>query len=192
MTDSMERRLEALLAQNSVLTMVLDRLVGLGLPGYYVGAGIVTQTVWNLACGRDPTADVKDIDVVYFDASDLSAATEDRQQAAVEALLPDVPLRFDVKNEARVHIWYEQKFGYPIEPYRSTEHAIATWPTTATAIGVRKEGAGLKVCAPFGLGDLLGLVLRPNKAQITEEIYLRKARRWCQCWPQLELVPWQE
>jgi hypothetical protein len=39
----------------------------------------------------------------------------------------------DVKNEARVHLWYERRFGRHLEPYRSTGDAIATWPTTASS-----------------------------------------------------------
>ena len=32
----------------------------------------------------------------------------------------------DVKNEARVHLWYEARFGAAIPPYQSAEAAIAT------------------------------------------------------------------
>jgi hypothetical protein len=78
----------------------------------------------------------------------------------------DIPLEFDVKNQARVHLWYEKKFGYPIQPYRSVEAAINTWPTTATAIAARIDECGYKICAPFGLNDLLGMIVRPNKTQI--------------------------
>src|SRR5260370_40606051 len=66
-------------------------------------------------------------------------------------------LKLDVKNEARVHLWYEEKFGYPIPPYRSTAAAIATFPTTATSIGVRWCGGRLECCAPYGLDDLFSI-----------------------------------
>jgi hypothetical protein len=95
-----------------------------------------------------------------------------------------------VKNQARVHLWYRRKFGYGIAPYRSVEDAIATFPTTATAVGLRKVGIGYELCAPFGLTDLLGLVVRPNMRQITREIYEAKVERWRRIWPQLTFVPW--
>src|ERR1700730_3374080 len=39
---------------------------------------------------------------------------------------------------ARVHLWYEDRFGYALKPYLSSADAIATFPTTATAVGVRR------------------------------------------------------
>ena len=101
-------------------------------------------------------------------------------------------MTFDVKNEARVHLWYEAKFGYAIEPYRSTEAAIATFPTTAAAIGVRVAGGRFEVSAPIGLAELNNLIVRPNKAQITAEIYQAKVARWRALWPDLDIRPWDE
>ena len=48
----------------------------------------------------------------------------------------------------------DKPFGRAIEPYRSCEDAIATWPTTASSVGVRLEPGGhFTLCAPFGLDD---------------------------------------
>jgi hypothetical protein len=71
-----------------------------------------------------------------------------------------------------VHLWYEQRFGPHIEPFTSTEEAIATWPTTASSVGVRRDSGGFVAWAPFGLTDLLGMVVRPNKAMVTRELKL--------------------
>ena len=106
--------------------------------------------------------------------------------------LVDQGAKLDVKNEARVHLWYEEKFGYPIPPYQSTAAAIATFPTTATAIGVRRYGAQFECCAPFGLDDLFDLIVRPNKVQITPAIYDAKVARWRAEWPQLTFLTWNE
>lgn len=98
-----------------------------------------------------------------------------------------------MKNEARVHLWYEQKFGFPIAPYRSLEAAIDTWPTTASSVAVRGGIAeGFTVYASFGLDDLLGMVVRPNKRLITREIYMAKAERWARCWPRLTVIAWED
>jgi hypothetical protein len=99
-------------------------------------------------------------------------------------------MRIDVKNEARVHLWYEAKFGYAIRPYASVADAITTFPTTATAVGLRPGPEGLAVFAPYGLADLLGLIVRPNKRQITRSIYEAKVTRWTSVWPGLKVVPW--
>jgi uncharacterized protein len=89
-----------------------------------------------------------------------------------------------------VHQWYERRFGVPLQPYRSSEEAIATWPATATSIGVRSGPDGLVVCAPYGLRDLFTLVVRPNKTLVTEAVYTAKADRWRSTWPRLQVVPW--
>ena len=83
-------------------------------------------------------------------------------------------MKLDVKNQARVHVWYEQHFGYSIRPYQSLEEAINTWPTTATAVGIRRWNEEWKIYAPYGLNDLFGKIVRANKAQITQEIFEKK------------------
>ena len=85
--------------------------------------------------------------------------------------------KLDVRNQARVHLWYERRFGRPLAPYRSVEHAIATWPTTATSIGVRAEGDNFAVSAPFGLADLFALTIRPNTTLVDRAGYEGKAAR---------------
>jgi hypothetical protein len=88
-------------------------------------------------------------------------------------------------------LWYKRHFGYEIQKYKSLESAINTWPTTATAIGVRiEEDNKFKVYAPFGLNDLFGKIVRANKIQITEEIYKNKVVNWLKKWPDLNVIPW--
>lgn len=178
-----------ILEQNPPIAEVVQAGPELELPNYYVASGCLTQTVWNRAHERDLASDIKDVDLVYFD-TDLSVEREAENQKRVRERFAHIPLIFDVKNEARVHLWYLQGFGHPIPPYASVEDAITTFPTTATAIGVRKEAGGYKVYAPFGLDDLFGLIVRPNKRQITREIYERKIERWRKIWPSLNIIPW--
>lgn len=132
---------------------------------------------------------IKDIDFVYFD-NDLSEQKEDETKGEVERLFSEWPFKIDVKNQARVHLWYKDRFGYEIKPYRSLEEAINTWPTTATSLGARITDGEWQVYAPFGLEDLFGMIVRPNKAQITKEIYENKVRRWKAHWDKLTIVEW--
>src|SRR5690242_20129189 len=62
----------AVLLRNQTLTRVLARAADLGLPGWYLVAGCLCQTVWNVASGQPPEAGILDYDLAYFDASDLS------------------------------------------------------------------------------------------------------------------------
>jgi len=120
---------------------------------------------------------IKDVDLIYFDAEDLSAKAETDHESRLRDLFRRLPIKLDVKNEARVHLWYRERFGYAIRPYLSSADAIATFPTTATAVGVHRMRGEFECCAPFGLDDLFGLVVRPNKRQITRAIYEAKVER---------------
>src|SRR5215469_5266390 len=55
---------------------------------------------------------IEDYDLVYYDAADLSREMEARQLERAVELLGDLNVQVDVKNEARVHLWYESRFGH--------------------------------------------------------------------------------
>jgi uncharacterized protein len=179
------------LERNQVIQAILARVEELELPNWYLGAGCIPQTVWNALHGFSATDHIRDYDVPYFDAADTSYEAENRRIRHAENLFADLPVTIELRNQARVHVWYEGHFGYPIEAYKSVEDAIGSWPTTATAIGIRGIPGGLAVYAPFGLGAVLGMVARPNKRQITREIYVRKISRWRRCWHKLVVVDWE-
>lgn len=176
------------LEQSPVLWSVICKAEACSLENYYIGAGCIPQTVWNAYDGRPPMYGIDDIDLVYFDDNDLSAAGEEAVKQRVQSLCGGVNL--DVVNEARVHLWYGEHFGYDIEPYSSVEDAVAHWPTTATAVGVRRFCGELLVYAPYGLSDMLSKTVRANKMQITKEIYLAKTEKWKKRWRDLRVIPW--
>lgn len=189
-SGAVDRLVEAL-RRNSWLWEIVEGFDKIFLPDCWLVAGCLAQTVWNVALGNSPGFAIKDVDLIYFDAADLSAEAEAEHEERLRHLFNRLPAKLDVKNEARVHLWYEDRFGYPIAPYRSAADAIATFPTTATAIGIKPREGELEICAPFGLDDLFGLVVRPNKRQITQSIYETKVERWRRVWPQLRCLPWR-
>jgi hypothetical protein len=190
-SQDVSTRLADALRENEDLWECLHRFATLNLSAWYLGAGCVAQTIWNLAHGKTPGADILDYDLVYYDR-DLSEERERAVTHQAKELVGDLSLELDVKNQARVHVWYPSRFGYGIRPYQSTEDAIGTWPTTATAIGVRPGGRGLEVYAPFGTDELFNLVVRPNRVQITPAIYDAKVTRWVARWPSLVALTWEE
>ncbi len=101
-------------------------------------------------------------------------------------LFADLPVRFDVKNQARVHLWYPERFGIVITPYRSALQATTTFPTTVSALAI----SDAVLSAPFGLDDFLAPVVRANATLIDRSVYEAKARRWAACWPDLAILPW--
>jgi uncharacterized protein len=185
-------RLESQLRKNSWLWEMLRRFDVVGLPDGWIVAGCIAQRVWNSACGRPAGSGIKDVDLVYFDPTELSLDAEADHERRLALSFNDLPVKLDVKNQARVHLWYERAFGYPISPYRSTADAIASFPTTATAVGVRWADNKLECSAPFGLDDLFALRVRPNKRQITPAIYAAKVKRWHSVWPQLTFRAWDD
>lgn len=186
------RVLREILNHNESFTYAF-RVLNKELDEYYIGAGCVAQTVWNYLSDKPIDYGISDFDIIYYDASDLSKEAEKNVEDRISSLLRDVPYEIDVKNEARVHLWYEEKFGKAIEPYESVKDAINSWPSTATAIGVRTTDSGeFEVYAPFGLNDLFGMLVRPNKALITRDIYEKKASKWAGKWSDLVVVPWDE
>ena len=56
----------------------------------------------------------------------LDIESENRVVLQVKQLYSDLGIEIDVKNQARVHLWYKDHFGYSIEPYTSIESAINT------------------------------------------------------------------
>ncbi len=185
-----QKKLITILSKSGFIREVLDHAGELNLPNWRVGAGCIAQTVWNYRHGYDLMAGIKDCDLVYYDTN-LSIKKEKLLEKRVKDFFAQVPMEFDVTNQARVHLWYEDYFGYSIKPYESMQEAISTWPTTATCIGItQSDDKAIDIYAPYGLDDLLNMIVRANKKQITKDIYLKKVGRWRTVWPNLDIVPW--
>lgn len=188
--DVQIRALETALGQSGAVTAIIERLEAVSLPCWYLAGGGVVHTVWNLLHGFDPTRGIKDYDVIYFDPDEMSGETEKATEQRVLEVCSDLGLTLDVTNEARVHLWYESRFGHPIPPYRSSEHAISTWPTTASCVGVRREAGDFVVCAPYGLSDVFSMTVRPNKTLVDHAVYEEKTQRWAALWPRITVLAW--
>lgn len=183
--------LRSVLSRNEVLTDVLNRAATLELPGWYVTAGCLFQTVWNVVTDRPPAGGIKDYDIFYFDGTDLSWEAEDAVIKAGQETFAGLSAEVEIRNEARVHLWYEQKFGVPCPPHESVEAAIDSFAATTCCLGVRLEPDGeWRVYAPHGLSDVFNLVVRPNPVLAPHEVYEAKAARWRNEWPELTVLPW--
>ena len=184
--------LESALRANPIVSRAFGNWEDIALPNCWMVAGAVFQSFWNQEHGFPPLRGIADIDLIYFDADDLSEHKENEHYVRINEFFADENIRFDVKNEARVHLWYEDRFGYPIDAYTSAEAAMETFPTTAGAIGVRCTRRKLEAFAPFGFDDLMNLIIRPNKRQITRSIYEDKVARWKPNWPRVNYLEWNE
>ena len=185
---------EKIISNNKKLMKILDVLEKYALENpsfknWYVGAGGVNQTVFNYYHGYEGDYGIKDYDIVYFD-EDTSYEAEDVIIKDLEKRLKDLDVVSDIKNQARVHIWYNPKYGTNREPYTSCEDAVSSWGSTVTCIGIRKENGQLIVYCPYGLNDLFSLTIRPVKRYFDKESYEARSKRWKAKWDKLNIVEW--
>ena len=144
-----------------VLTAARD----LELPDWMIFSGAVYQPVWNHLTGRPVEHGLNDYDLAYFDASDTGWDAEDAVIRRIAAALPtDLGNKVEVRNQARVHLWFEDHFGEPYEPLACAADALARFTSPAFAVGARLSKHGeLEIFAPFGLDDLFAMRLRPTR-----------------------------
>jgi hypothetical protein len=161
---SLEARLAEIVPASPTLMTVLDVVRRQQLPDVLVMSGGVYQTVWNALTGRAPEYGIKDYDVGYFD--------EDTSYEAEDVVIQQVAAAFDdrlrglveVRNQARVHLWFESHFGHGYgAPLTSTAEALTRFVCPAFAVGIRLEDdESLTIAAPFGLEDIFAMRFRPN------------------------------
>ena len=165
------------------LMRVLFTICALELPDWLIMSGAVYQRVLNVLTKRAPDYGVRDYDLGYFDASDISWEAEDAVIRRVAGAF-DEPLRsaVEVRNQARVHLWFEGHFGEPYTPLSCTAEALERFVSPMFAVGVRLlRNDRLHVAAPFGLADLFALRLRPNPRRFSanfSQVAAGVSRRW--------------
>ena len=178
----------AILHATPPLMQVFSVARHLCLPDWLVFSGAVYQPVLNHLTGHPLDYGIKDYDLAYFDASDLSYEAEDAVIRRVKAAFAE-PLRsmVEVRNQARVHLWFEAKFGEPYGPLSCTAEALERFASATFAVGVRLESDNrLHIEAPFGLADLFALRVVPNPHRKTVGFDRASAdvrRRW----PEVEI-----
>lgn len=176
-------RLAAIVRGASSLMQVLTTIRALDLPDWLMMSGAVYQRVLNALTGRPPDYGVRDYDFGYFDASDISDDAEDAVIRRVAAAFAE-PLRsaIEVRNQARVHVWFEGHFGEPYTPLSCTADALERFVSPMFAVGVRLDlDDRLHVVAPFGLADLFALRLQPNPRRPSAgfaRVVTAVTRRW--------------
>jgi hypothetical protein len=183
--SDIERLLEAHAASHALLLHVES----LGLPDAWIGAGFIRNSIWDVLHGR--TIDVMrlaDVDVLFFDPDDTGKEREAGIEHQLRILAPGIP--WSVKNQARMH----RRNGDA--PYRDTVDAVAHWAETATAVAARSMRGKVEVVAPYGVDDLLNLIVRPTPVFGHKmNVYRERVRTkdWPADWPKLTmLMSWEE
>lgn len=168
---------------------ILSRAGALDMPDWALAAGAVYQNVWNALTNRPPGHGVKDYDLAYYDAGDLSFEAEDAVIRRCASAFADLSKPVEVRNQARVHLWFESRFGYAKPPYQSTEDGIANYAAAAHMVGLRREADGSHtLLAPRGLDAVFAMEIAPVSAQAHTADFAKKIQRMRAVWPELRAL----
>lgn len=158
-----------------------------GLPDWWVVSGAIYNQVWNHLTGRPEMYGVKDIDLFYFDP-DLSWEAEDRHIHEATLRFPPSP-PVELRNQARVHLWYPDHFGIPYTALKDSRESIDRFASRTHAVGIRLTER-IEIYAPYGLDDIFSFRLTPNPLIDNRKTHEAKAVRQMALWPELTFVPW--
>jgi len=154
-----EDTLRAWLQDTGWLMAALRSARALGLGSWCIGAGAVRNVVWERLHGRRlQAAQLADVDLAHH--SPQRTAPDDDARLARQ-LREALPLPWEVVNQAFVHQWPGARPG--MRAHAHLEAALASWPETATAVGVWLDARDrLHLVAPHGVEDLMTGVLRKS------------------------------
>ena len=170
-----EKRFIELALTNEVNREILKRLPSLGLADAWLVSGSLFQTVWNALTGRAPDYGIKDYDIFYFDA-DTSFEAEDAAIRRCAEIFAATDAEIELKNQARVHLWYEQKFCTAYPPLRSSCEGIDRFLAPACMVGIAPDR---RVYAPHRFSDLHTIAILPAPApKFRAELYAETAVLW--------------
>ena len=173
---------------NTVNREILAQLPVLGLSDAWLVSGALFQTAWNRLINRPLDYGIRDYDIFYFDA-DTSYEAEDNVMAGANAAFASLNRTVEVRNQARVHLWYEEKFGMPYPPPERATDGIDRFLMHNAQVGIRPRGGSYDVYAPRGFADIEAMIVRPNLTQnFRADRYYEKAARWKALWPEITIL----
>ncbi len=191
-SERLARQVVQLILMNRINVEILERFNRMGIHDWWLTAGCLYQTVWNLRTGRPSWQGIKDYDIVYF-SEDTTWEAEDILIKDCERVFEDLNAVIQVRNQSRVHLWYEDKFGIAYPALNNATEGIMRFPIRAEAIAIKRTGDDfLDLFIPFGLDDVWNIIMTPNRAMPLSHIYDAKAERFKAEWPTLTIHPWAD
>lgn len=93
-------------------------------------------------------------------------------------LFSDLGMTIDVRNRARVHLWYGAEFGVRAIPFTSSRDAIDHFAATTCCFAVTATRSGRhEVYAPHGCEDLFDRRVVPNPVLAPRHVYEPECER---------------
>jgi len=185
-----EREFLALVQNDPDIAAIIAAMSTFWAPDLWLVSGALFQTVWNTLDGLPRGHGIQDYDLFYFD-DDTSEEAEDRWIQRAKTHFASAPREVQLRNQARVHLWYPKKFGIPYPQLRSSCDGVRQFLMPACMVAVRPTPEGLDLFAPLGLDDIFDRVIRPNPLWQgpPRAEYLAKAGRYMRDWPSLRFAP---
>lgn len=192
--DTAAERLAAKIAElalfNRINATILMRMPELGIRDWWLTG--LFRTVWNMRLGRSPESGLARYDVYYY-ADDLSAEAEEEVGALAARLFADLRVTVRLRNQARAHLWFPERYGVAYPPLTTAAEGILRLPCSAEVAGLKRTGEDfIDMYAPFGLGDVWTMSVRPNRAMPLAAAYAEKTGRWQMQWPNVTVFSWGE
>ncbi|MEE9389154.1 MAG: nucleotidyltransferase family protein [Paracoccaceae bacterium] len=161
----------------------------LDLPDWWIVAGAIYNQVWNHLTDRPDMYGVNDIDLFYYDPDTSYGAEDAVIKRAANSFAEHPPV--EARNQARVHLWYEQHFGTPYSPLKNSREAVDRFACRSHCVAMRLlPDDSFKLYAPFGLNDIFSFQVTPNPARNNRETHERKGAVQLAKWPELTITPW--
>ncbi|MCM3409715.1 nucleotidyltransferase family protein [Metabacillus sp. YM-086] len=150
-----EKEIISIVQQDKWMMEILKSVRMLGLPDWWICAGFIRSKIWDTLHHFNERTRLPDVDVIYFDSTNINEVEEKMLEEKLKTIMADVP--WSVKNEARMHL----KSNLP--PYLSSVDAISKFPETATSLGLKLDEKGhIKLIAPHGINDVVNLEVKPT------------------------------
>jgi len=175
-----------IIKEDEWMMSILRTVTTLNLSDWWICAGFVRSKIWDELHGFSTRTPLADIDVIYFDSSNLDESEEKKIEDYLKSLMPAIP--WSVKNQARMHL----KNNMP--PYSSSVDGISKFPETATALGVKlDERNNIIMTAPWGIQDAINLEVKPTPLYVESEelknIYNKRVtkKNWESIWKKVKV-----
>ena len=174
-------RLNTIIRQDTWRMSILQTVASLDIPQCYVAAGFLRNMAWDANHGFDDMSPLEDVDVIYFDSSQIDRSEDRRWEIALSQKMPTV--NWQVKNQARMHL----RNGH--QAYTDIVSAMRYWPEKETAVAVRLTGEQLEWCSGFGFMCLFNNTISYNELRPYALFEQRIAKKqWQRHWPMLRVL----
>lgn len=186
MFNEQESQLIEIIKNEAWLMEILQAVQNLNLPDWFVAAGAIRNTVWDVLHEYKKRTPLNDLDIAYCDLTNLSSEKDKVLEKELEKTFSGYCTNFF--NQARAHL---KKGSNTRIPATISEEGIRYWIETPTCVGIRLErDLSFTICQPYGISDLMNLVVRPIPQPFQDlKLYQKRMqeKQWQKTWPKLKI-----